>query len=93
MPTTTLDLVRNPDFDFQDLQLAQQLAAAITPTIAKVTSTPLILGPESSYCPHNGERVYDPRDDEVICLICGDFVSHAQLEAERTAPEPVGELP
>ncbi len=90
MPITPLDLVRNPDFNFHELQLAQQLAAAITPA----TSTPLILGPTSSYCMHpHDQRIYDPKEDEVICLACGDIVSHTQLEAERTTPEPVGELP
>ncbi|MFN8467242.1 MAG: hypothetical protein U0X20_16920 [Caldilineaceae bacterium] len=85
MAITALDLVRNPDFHFQDLVHAQQLAAA---------ATPLNLGPDSSYCPHpQDKRIYDPRDDEVICLVCGDFVSHAQLEAERTTPQPEIELP
>jgi hypothetical protein len=90
MPITALDLVHNPDFNFQDLQLAQQLAAAITAT----AGTTLVLGPTSSFCTHpQDQRIYDPKEDEVICLACGDIVSHSQLEAERTTPEPVGELP
>ena len=91
MPITPLDLVRNPDFDFHDLVHAQNLAAAIT---SPGTASTLVLGPTSSYCTHpHDQRIYDPKDDEVICLACGDIVSHTQLEAERTTPEPVGELP
>ena len=88
MPITALDLVRNPDFHFEELQLAQHLVAAPRPQ-------PPVLGPESSFCPHPHEcRIYDPHDDEVVCLKCGDIVSHAQLEAERTpTAEPEIELP
>lgn len=88
MAITPAQLAHDPDFQFPELVRAQDLAAAIT----AATSKPLILGPESSYCPHNGERIYDPHSDEIICLICGDFVSHAQLEAERTTPEPAVEI-
>jgi hypothetical protein len=84
MPITAQDLVHNPDFSFADLQTAQQLVAALT--------APPVLGPESSFCPHLGQRVYDPHDDEVICLVCGDIVPHAQLEAERSTPEPQPEI-
>ncbi|MFN8466222.1 MAG: hypothetical protein U0X20_11765 [Caldilineaceae bacterium] len=86
MAVTPLDLVRNPDFDFHSLVHAQNLAAA-TPTPAAAST--LVLGPTSSYCTHPQEqRIYDPKADEFICLACGDYVSHAQLEAERTTPEP-----
>lgn len=88
MAITAAQLVHNPDFNFYDLVHAQNLAAAAT-----TASTPPVLGPEGSYCPHNGQRVYDAKNDEMICLVCGDFISHAQLEAERTTPAPVGELP
>ena len=85
MAVTPLDLVRNPDFDFHSLVHAQNLAAAVT----VATATPIVLGPTSSYCTHPKEqRIYDPKADEIICLACGDFVSHTQLEAERTTPEP-----
>ena len=89
MAVTPLDLVRNPDFDFHSLVHAQNLAAAAT----VATTTPIVLGPTSSYCTHpKDQRIYDPKADEVICLACGDFVSHTQLEAERTTPEPAVEI-
>ena len=87
MPTTALDLAHDPDFSFEELRFAQHLVAVLT--------APPVLGPESSFCPHPAEcRIYDPHDDEVVCTKCGDIVSHAQLEAERTpTAEPEIELP
>lgn len=81
MPITAAQLVHDPDFHFDDLVSGDG------------TLDQLILGPTSSYCPHNGPRVYDPKHDEIICLVCGDIVPHAQLEAERATPQPAIELP
>ena len=42
--------------------------------------------PQAATARTTPERIYDPKNDEIICLTCGDIVSHAQLEAERTTP-------
>ena len=45
----------------------------------------LVLGPESSFCPHDGRRALEPHTGKIYCTICGDDVPPEQLEAERKA--------
>ena len=73
MPLTAAQLVHNPDFFFDDLVRGDH------------TIDQLILGPESSFCPHDGHRAVEPHTGKIYCLICGDDVPPAQLEAERLA--------